>query len=170
MVAATAPVRREGVPGFFLRAAAMLYEAALLFGLCFAVSALVRITYPEIDAHLVLLQAALFFAIGAYFVYCWTRSGQTLAMKAWRLRLVGSDGLKLSIGKAVARYLLAWHLFAPAIALLTIVHLPIALALALLPASVLIMLSLIYLDSRRQLWHDRVLHSRVVLEPAGARA
>ena len=44
---------------------------------------------------------------GAYFVFCWVRTGQTLAMKTWRLRIVNTEGRTPSVGLACRRYLLA---------------------------------------------------------------
>ena len=38
----------------------------------------------------------------AYFLWCWLRGGQTLAMKAWRVRLVD-----VTPGKAILRFVLA---------------------------------------------------------------
>ena len=54
-----------------------------------------------------LLQAWVLFVVGAYLVWFWTRGGQTLAMKTWRIRLVRDDGGAVSPGRAVHRYLLA---------------------------------------------------------------
>ncbi len=55
-----------------------------------------------------LLQAWLFAAAGTYYVWFWTRSGQTLPMKTWRIRVVrASDGGPLSAGRAMHRYALA---------------------------------------------------------------
>ena len=44
---------------------------------------------------------------GAYFVWFWTRGGQTLPMKTWRIRVVRFDGAPLGFGRALHRYLLA---------------------------------------------------------------
>jgi uncharacterized RDD family membrane protein YckC len=44
---------------------------------------------------------------GIYFVYCWVRSGQTLAMQTWRIQLLGLDGKPLSLEQAVRRYMIA---------------------------------------------------------------
>jgi uncharacterized RDD family membrane protein YckC len=44
---------------------------------------------------------------GAYYVYFWTRGGQTLPMKTWRIRVVRHDGAALGVGRALHRYLLA---------------------------------------------------------------
>lgn len=78
--------------------------------------------------------------VGAYFVYCWTKSGQTLAMKAWRLRVETIDGQRLNLMQASARYLAA------------------VIGLALLGAGFLWML----VDPQRQFLHDRLLRTRVV--------
>lgn len=53
------------------------------------------------------LQAYVLVVAGAYFVGFWTRGGQTLAMKTWRVRLVRADGGVLNRGRAVHRYLLS---------------------------------------------------------------
>jgi len=41
--------------------------------------------------------------VGFFFVYFWTKSGQTLGMRAWRLRLQNLDGSLLSKTTAVKR-------------------------------------------------------------------
>jgi uncharacterized RDD family membrane protein YckC len=54
-----------------------------------------------------LLQAWVLFVAGSYFVWFWTRGGQTLPMKTWRIRLVRWDGRPVGIGRAVHRYVVA---------------------------------------------------------------
>ena len=44
---------------------------------------------------------------GAYFVWFWSRGGQTLPMKTWRIRVVRLDGAALDRALALNRYLLA---------------------------------------------------------------
>lgn len=59
-----------------------------------------------------LFQVWLLLVLAAYFVYCWRRSGQTLAMKTWHIRVARLDGSALSTREAIARFLLAlWGLF-----------------------------------------------------------
>ena len=53
------------------------------------------------------LQAWVLGVVGAYFAWFWSHGGQTLPMKTWRLRLVRSDGTKVSVGRALHRYVLA---------------------------------------------------------------
>ncbi len=155
-------------PGMPLRLAAMIYEALLLFGVAFivgyAVLAASHWTHPLAAYQRWILQAVLFVAFGAYFVYCWTRSGQTLAMKSWRLRLVGRDGRPPSLRVAVIRYVLAWTLFLPGLAFVALVHthaLWDVLAFALGFAAMLLVSRT---QPDRQLLHDRLLGTRVVRE------
>jgi uncharacterized RDD family membrane protein YckC len=54
-----------------------------------------------------LFQFYLLAITAVYFIYCWTRSGQTLPMKTWRIRVVAQDGTALSTRQAAQRYLFA---------------------------------------------------------------
>jgi len=45
------------------------------------------------------------FWVAFFFVWFWSRSGQTLGMKAWRLRVQNQDGTRLSKTTAIARLL-----------------------------------------------------------------
>lgn len=59
--------------------------------------------------------AWLFTLTGAYFVFCWSRSGQTLAMKTWRLQLLGKDGSRANIRQCLIRYIVACLCYLPAL-------------------------------------------------------
>ena len=61
------------------------------------------------------LQVVLFLSIGVYFVFFWTRKGQTLAMKTWHIQLVNAQGGPIRQAQAVSRYLLSWIWFLPAL-------------------------------------------------------
>jgi uncharacterized RDD family membrane protein YckC len=54
-----------------------------------------------------LLQIFLWLILGAYFVWCWRKSGRTLAMQAWKFKLIGDDNQLLSLKLAIFRYVLA---------------------------------------------------------------
>jgi uncharacterized RDD family membrane protein YckC len=53
------------------------------------------------------LRLFLWFISGAYFVWCWSKTGQTLATQTWKIKLVNQQGLTLSIKQALIRYVLA---------------------------------------------------------------
>ncbi len=154
-------------PNLLHRIAAMVYEAVLLFGIVFGVSFVLLTvtgwTYPLRPAPRAILQATLFVAIGAYFVYCWSHSGQTLAMRSWRLKLVDRDGGPVSTGRALLRYLLAWHLFLPGIVFVALFQAHSVIDGAAFALGFAAMLALAYTDPRRQLLHDRVLGTRVIV-------
>jgi uncharacterized RDD family membrane protein YckC len=87
----------------------LLYEFILLTALIMtAALPVVMLTagWRPIVARTV-LQVFLVAVCGFYFVWQWTRAGQTLAMKTWRLKLVTSCGGPPAPARACARYLLA---------------------------------------------------------------
>ena len=90
--------------------------------------------------------AYLLFICGAYFVFCWVRTGQTLAQKTWGLRLTCLDGSLLRPGRAILRYLLAVASVGSGIGLLWAV-----------------------IDPDRQFLHDRLAGSRLVVADANSR-
>ena len=94
------------------RFACMMYEGVLLFGVVF-LSGYLFDTLTQSKHALTLRHArqfVLFVAIGIYFFLCWKRSGQTLPMKAWDMRLVRSDGLSPRASQLLLRYALMWVL------------------------------------------------------------
>lgn len=124
-------------PGLPRRLASMVYEAVLLFAVGFFAAWLFFFASGGRDAtagaarHLLQLLIGLVFA--AYFLWSWLRGGQTLAMKAWRIRLV-----EVTPPKALIRFVLA---------------------LLLVPTLVSIVWSLF--DRDRQFLHDRLAGTRL---------
>jgi uncharacterized RDD family membrane protein YckC len=54
------------------------------------------------------LQLWVLLVVGAYFVWFWTQSGQTLPMKTWRIRLVRADnGGPVGVWQGAHRFLIA---------------------------------------------------------------
>lgn len=96
-------------PGLARRLACAIYEwlilAALVLIATFPFLALAGDSTTGFRRHL--LQAYVVAVVGAYFVGFWTRGGQTLAMKTWRIRLEAAGGGPVDAARAVRRYLLA---------------------------------------------------------------
>jgi uncharacterized RDD family membrane protein YckC len=87
----------------------MLYESILVFAILFLVGIVYRALFgdPHTDIEQNLLFIVSWLIIGVYFVYCWLRSGQTLAMQTWRIQLFGFDGKPLQLEQAMKRYVIA---------------------------------------------------------------
>jgi len=101
-----------GAPaGLLRRLAAMFYDALLVIALAFvATFALLPLTDGEAILTSTqglagnLYQALLVALAFAYFGLCWTRGGQTLGMKAWRIRLETADGRRLNWVDVLVRF------------------------------------------------------------------
>ena len=93
----------------FKRIACMLYESILVFAILFVAGIIYRAVmgdpHADFEQHLFFMYSWLI--AGIYFVYCWVRSGQTLAMQTWHIHLLGVDGKRLSLEQAVRRYVIA---------------------------------------------------------------
>jgi uncharacterized RDD family membrane protein YckC len=123
-------------PSIARRLAAMVYEAFLIFGVSFFAAWVFFFASGGRDATRGGLRTELQFFIlvvlAAYFLWCWLRGGQTLAMRAWRIRLAD-----VTPAKAVLRFVLA------------AVLLPLSIIWALV-------------DRDRQFLHDRLAGTRLI--------
>lgn len=149
----------------------MVYEAMLLFGVLFISGWLFSTLLQQRNALYLrhALQYWLFFVVGIYFVWFWTHSGQTLAMKTWRIRLVTKDGGQVKAGRAIARYLLAWLWFAPGLALASILDAKTWLLIWIPAANIFLWSMTIYLDPNRQFLHDRLAGTRLTVTTAASK-
>ena len=128
----------SSTPGLPRRLASMVYEAVLLFAVAFFAAWIFYFasggadtTHPGVARLELQLFIALVFA--GYFIWCWVRGGQTLAMKAWHIRLVG-----VTPRRALLRFFLAMFL---------------------VPTLVSVLWSLF--DRDRQFLHDRLAGTRL---------
>jgi len=167
-------------PPLWRRLAAMLYEAFLLFALFVPTLALMLLIGALLGAETRQFQGwagALFtllpFSVwGIYFVWCWHGGGSTLAMKAWKLRIVDTDGNKPSLHRALGRYLCALLVFAPVLIGLLLMrqHAHEWRTWALLvPACISLLWA--FIDRDKQFLHDRLAGTRLLkaVESRGSR-
>jgi uncharacterized RDD family membrane protein YckC len=124
------------------RLAALAYDALLLFALLFVFTLLVLLLRGgrEIGAGTPWFEGALVAVALTFCAAFWTRGGQTLGMRAWRIRVVATDGGPVSWRSAVVRFFAGW--------------------LAALPAGLGYWWAL--LDAERRCWHDLLSHTRVI--------
>ena len=105
----------------------------------------------------------MFVVLAIYFVWFWSRSGQTLAMKTWHMRLLTSDGQAVSQVRALMRYLLSWIWFMPSLILMWVMGGSGGSAVfGLMLAWILIYAGLSLLRVDRQYWHDAICGTRIV--------
>jgi uncharacterized RDD family membrane protein YckC len=153
------------VPNVARRLAAMLYEGVLLFGVVWLVGILYGVITNQRHAlkGTLGLQATLFIVLGLYFGYFWSRHGQTLAMRTWRLRLQGPDGGLPSPRRAAARYLLSWLWFLPALTIVSVSGLSGGAAIsAVVLVGACTYAALARLRADRQFLHDVICGTRIV--------
>lgn len=158
------------VPTIRRRLAALVYESVLLFGVVFIAGYLFATLTQQRNGltHHNWLTVWVAFVVGAYFVWCWARGGQTLPMKTWRLRLVAvRTGQPPTVMRAAARYVAAWLWFLPPLALHPLVHLPVPATLAVTAAWFVLWAAAARLDPARQFPHDRLAGTRIVAVERG---
>ena len=133
--------------GFGRRLAALVYDLFLLAALLmvFTGAALffthgAAVLPDTAGAWVYVYRAGLVMVIACYYVANWLRSGQTLGMRAWRLRAVSDAGKPMSLKAAVLRAVFG--------------------ALAWLPAALGVLW--LYLDPEHLALHDRLSKTRVV--------
>ena len=105
--------------GLFRRLAALVYDGLVVIAILFLASAIAMlfvslILSPEaITEHQVLIEnpfyfAWLMFCWFYYYAWCWRKGGQTLGMRAWRLKLVTVKGDVLTYPNALLRFVSAF--------------------------------------------------------------
>jgi len=146
----------------------MVYETFLLLAVEMLAVALYLLVTRNSHAPLAQhgLKVFLFLVTGAYFVWSWTNSGHTLAMKTWRLCLTDRNQRRVSIKTAALRYLLAWGWFLPALIVCGIFGLKGKAEVSIAIAAGLVAWGLTaFLDKDRQFLHDRLAGTRLVQLP-----
>jgi len=144
------PVAQDSAP-LWRRFAALVYDLLVLAALSMAYSALAILAYVSItgeqgEAYTPMFEGPLFplgwlALILGFYLFFWSRGGQTLGMRAWRLRLTDSRGHSPSIRQCALRCLAG----------------PFALGLAAFGYW------WAWFDREGRCWHDRVSGTRVVV-------
>jgi len=103
------PLYTQQAPSLLKLGACLIYEGLVVIALSFACALVFIIVIGDASYGVkrVLLQLFLWVVIGVYFVWCWHKSGQTLAMQTWRLKVQNSNAQLLSVQWAMVRYVLA---------------------------------------------------------------
>lgn len=120
----------------------MVYELLLIVAVLFITSfVFIRLTGDaQTGWRQTVFQIFLVGVLFAYFSTFWLRSGQTLAMKTWRIKLVDQEGRRIGLKQAALRFTLA------------------AAGLGLFGLSIL----WAWFDRDRQFLHDRLANTRLI--------
>jgi uncharacterized RDD family membrane protein YckC len=150
-------------PSLRRRLACLLYESMLLFGIAFAATLVFSIAgevRSGMDPRRPLLIGFLAIVFGMYFAWCWSK-GQTLAMRTWKIRILGPNGGPPSQPRALFRYACSWLWVLPPLAFIAPMKLSgLGVAGAILGWMALWAL-LSFLHPERQFWHDALAGTRL---------
>jgi uncharacterized RDD family membrane protein YckC len=145
-VSSHAPARPLEPAPIWRRVAAFCYDSLLLtaIAVCFTLAVLAVRLGVAVPPGSWWFPLCLLAIAAAFFCTFWARGGQTLGMRAWRIRVVRDDGSLLSYAQALARFG--------------------AGLVALVPAGLGLWWGL--LDAAKRGWHDRWTGTRVVRVPS----
>ena len=130
--------------GLLVRLAAMFYDSLLLLSaLLIATAIALLVTRGSLHTHNPFFRTTLFLICFSFYTWFWLHGGQTLGMRAWKLRLQNKDGRPITIWQALLRFLVA---------------IP---SLAFAGLGFLWML----IDKDKMTWHDRFSESVIVRLP-----
>lgn len=130
--------------GLLYRLVAMFYDSLLLLSVLLIATALALLaTKGTLHYHNPFFRTFLFLICFSFYTWFWLHGGQTLGMRAWRLRLQRIDGQPITIWQALLRFLVA------------------------IPSLALAGLGLLWIlvDKDKLAWHDRISESMIVRLP-----
>ncbi|WP_025275323.1 RDD family protein [Marichromatium purpuratum] len=142
-------ITRAQSPSLLRRLGAIFYDSLLLVGILMIVTGLVAIPYGLITGGnyyenamaINLLRLLMVLVVAAFFIYFWTHGGQTLGMRAWRIRALDGNGEPLTFHSALRRFIWA--------------------CIGLLPGGMGLLWCLF--DRNKFAWHDQHSRTRLVL-------
>ncbi|MEW8657018.1 MAG: RDD family protein [Candidatus Thiodiazotropha endolucinida] len=144
MPAYSTPEAEEAlIPGLIRRLAAILYDSLLLIALLFVATAIVTLPFGNPSGKMLLFFQFFIFEIIPliFFTGFWVRGGQTLGMRAWRLKLTRMDGGDVGWSDALKRHFAA--LFSILVFGLGFIW--------------------ILVDPQKLAWHDRLSKTRLII-------
>ena len=144
-----------------LLALAVLFLPFLVFEL------VVQGAHTPLTEHM--RQCLAFLVMGAYFIHQWSREGQTLAMKTWRLKLVLPGHAHVPLRVAAYRDVLSWMWLLPGILVSYALDLQHWQALSAVGIGMLAWSATALFTGNGQFLHDKLLGTQIVQLPAPAK-
>ena len=158
--------------GLLRRLAALLYDALLVIAMLF----IAALPLPLVEEPVrtlwwarILEQLYLLTAWFLFFGWFWTHGGQTVGMKAWRMKLLRENGDKPSWRDALIRFVASSGCFCLLLVLFGLGVLPGKSALILAGMVFGLAFLWILIDRKGCAWHDRLSRTRLVVVPSQTR-
>jgi uncharacterized RDD family membrane protein YckC len=153
------------------RLISMVYESLLALAVLFLPFLLFELAVQGAHTPLTehMRQCLAFLVMGAYFIHQWSREGQTLAMKTWRLKVVLPGHTHVPLRIAAYRYILAWMWLLPALLVSYVLDLQHWTALSALGIGILAWSATALFTGNGQFLHDKILGTQIVQLPAPAK-
>ena len=132
-------------PSFFKLGACLIYEVLVIIALSLVCTTIFVLLLGDATVGIkrYLLQLFLWLIAGVYFVWCWQKSGQTLAMQTWQFKVLNKNGELLTLTAAMIRYVFA--------------------SLSLIPFGLGYFWAIV--DRDRLFLHDRLLKNKIIFAP-----
>ena len=159
------------VPTIKRRLISIVYESLLALAVLFlpflVFELVVQGAHTPLTEHM--RQCLAFLVMGAYFIHQWSRDGQTLAMKTWRLKVVLPGHAHVPLRVAACRYVLSWMWLLPGILVSYALDLQHWQALSAVGIGMLAWSSTALFTGNGQFLHDKLLGTQLVQLPAPAK-
>ena len=159
------------LPTIKRRLISMVYESLLALAVLFLpfliFELVVQGAHTPLTEHM--RQCLAFLVMGAYFIHQWSRDGQTLAMKTWRLKVVLPGHAHVPLRVAACRYVLSWMWLLPGILVSYALDLQHWQALSAVGIGMLAWSSTALFTGNGQFLHDKLLGTQLVQLPAPAK-
>ncbi|MEG1326519.1 MAG: RDD family protein [Janthinobacterium sp.] len=153
------------------RLISMVYESLLALAVLFlpflAFELIAQGAHTPLSEHM--RQCLAFLVMGAYFIHQWSREGQTLAMKTWRLQLVLPGHAHVPLRVAAYRYVLSWMWLLPALLVSYLLDLQHWTALGAIGVGILAWSCTALFTGNGQFLHDKLVGTQIVQLPAPAK-
>lgn len=141
----TEPTTEFSSASLFVRIAAMLYDGLLILAMWMTIT-IVGIAINNgiaVEAGNPILSSILFIAVFVFYAKFWTHGGQTLGMRAWRLKIINLQSGQITLIQCMLRLVMAF------------------ISLAVCGLGYVWML----VDKDKLAWHDRFSYTRIVRLP-----
>ena len=132
-------------PGPFIRLAAFIYDGLLVLGIWFVLGIIFVAANggEHVAQHNPFLPSAMFIVLFWFNVHFWRRGGQTLGMRAWRLRLINDNKGPMTLMQCLVRFLVS------------------------IGSTLILFMGYfwVWFDKDGLSWHDRYSNTRIIREP-----